>query len=224
MGGGIMKIKIIGVLIVFLGFYTQLLAASWVLNPLKADFFLIGEEFDFTQKGNVYEKTFRIPYDFWRNNPTISISLHFGLSDELVNVKHIEDDDFTTLPIQNTKDFYYRLEYAMLHPNSGHKCGIRCNLTQEQKDRVIKLLEFYHPNQYFKFKITFMPFNKPKEKTEKIIEFPLYYNAEKQSFVFGISEMVKTWRKYYVKIEVLEDTILPKDTIPTVIISSSSHK
>ncbi len=35
---------------------------------------------------------------------------------------------------------------------------------------------------------------------------------------------VKTWKKYYVKLEVLEDTTLPNDIKPLVIIKSSSDK
>lgn len=220
-----------GILFMFFSFYTQLLAGSLVLNPLTADFLLTREEFNLTKKDNVYEKTFRMPYDFWNNNPYVIISFSFDFADDLANIRNVKDDDLTTLPIQNAKDFRYRLQYVWLPYDSVQQCGTRCHLTLEQKNKIIRLLESYHPNQYFKLKLIFIPLANPEEKQEEIIEFPLYSVLDKQDYPngnqFNIGLMranVKTWRKYYVKIEVLEDTILPKDIIPIVIISSSTRK
>ena len=217
-----MKIKSMSVLFMFFNFYTQLLAGSLVLNPLKVDYLLIREEFDFTKKGNVYEKTFRMPLDLWRSWDYryfyVDVFVSFGFADGL---KYAAYKDAETLPIQSVRDFAYRIE-IIRSPYTNKYSGTPSFWIPERKQKIMQFLQDYHP--YFKFKITFIPLGNPKEKQEEIIEFPLYFIGSKQQYKTRMRVNVKTWRKYYVKLEVLEDTTLPKDIIPLVVIESTSSK
>ena len=227
-----MKKRLICALFIFLASCLQLSANSLILNPWSTEFFNLKDEFDFSKKGNIYEKTFIMPLDLWRY-PNITISVFFETRDDLAHIERVKkDEDFTTLAIQNAKDFLDRLIYIWLPYDSVHVCGFRCTLKPEQKKNIIKLLEAYHPNQHFKFKLSFIPLGNPKAKQEKIIEFPLYFVSNKHNLPTATSSRlnlmyakeVKTWRKYYVKIEVLEDANLSKEFVPIVFIRSSSAK
>ncbi|WP_233712903.1 MULTISPECIES: hypothetical protein [unclassified Helicobacter] len=160
-----MQIKLMGVLFMLFNFYTQSLVAStnsWFLNPLKTDFLSIKEEFDFTKKGNVYEKTFRMPLDLlraWGGN-YVDIFVSFDYADGLKSVK---SDYWETMPIQNARDFSYRVE-EIRYPYIDKVRGEPAYWIPERKERVKQLLEAYHPNQDIKLKITFMPLGNPKKK------------------------------------------------------------
>ncbi|BAM32675.1 MULTISPECIES: GNAT family protein [Helicobacter] len=215
-----MKTKLVYVLFMLFSSYAQLWANSLVLNPLSVDYLHLRDEFDFTQKGNVYEKKFRMPLDLWRDNLYVDIFISFGYAD---NLNYVKSNDLETLPIQNAKDFFNRLE--IIKSPYNNKLNLSPNFwIPERKEKIMQLLKAYHPNQYFKFKITFIPLANPKAKQEQIIEFPLYFIGSKQKYITNMRVNVKTWKKYYVKLEVLEDTTLPNDIKPLVIIKSSSDK
>lgn len=219
------------------------LYSGCTLNPLKAEFFYIEEPFDFTKQGNVYEKQFTMPLDFWRRNPHIAIQIFFK-PDTYWKDSYSSDNDanendirvaFENLPIQNGVDFIKRLDYIW-RPTTTNKfaygCRPICHWDDLQKQKVLKILQSYHPNQYFRFKIIFTPLDNPNLKQEQIIAFPLYFTTTKGIFpAWSDDEIItlalfdtKVWRKYSITLEVLENAPLPSGITPHIIISGPFRK
>ncbi|TQR53275.1 hypothetical protein [Campylobacter troglodytis] len=222
-----MKTKLICALFILFGSYVHLLAKpstnSFMLNPFSVDNLYLKDKFDFSKKGNIYEKTFIMPLDLWRawgGYLYVDIFVSFDYEDDL-NAVRIEE--LRTLPIQNAKDFVNRIE-IIRSPYTDKIHYMPNYWIPERKEQIMRILEAYQPNQHFKFKITFFPYRNPKAKQEKIIEFPLYFIGSKQKYATYMRAKVKTWRRYYVKIEVLEDANLSKELVPIVIIESTSFK
>lgn len=183
---------------------------------------LIVEDFDFRKKGNVYEKTFRMPYNFWGSGVKVGFCFHDS-QNQIVTYNGMT----FTKPIRTEwMDKLYVLWRTPSLEDIMDNCKMRLNSeecykkTEKWMEKQIKDLEFYHPNQFFKFKFTFVSFNKPEEKWEKIIEFPLYDKPKTYSESFRYSRNclnlfssfdTQPWRKYSIRIEVLEDTTFPNE-------------
>ena len=231
---------------ILLIFISQInLYSSSTLNPLKAEYFYIKEPFDFTKQGNVYEKQFTMPFDFWRHKPYIAIQIFFKpntywrdsycLNDD----KNLDDYDlrvaFENLPIKNGADFIKRLDYIW-RPVSANKfsygCRLICYWDDLQKQKVLKILQEYHPNQHFKFKLIFTPLGNTKLSQEQIITLPLYFTTIKGVFpMWSDDEIItlglfdtKVWHKYNIRLEVLENAPLPSGITPHIIISRPFRK
>ena len=213
---------------IFLCFSTPLLAGSdsLILNPIKVDFFAKSEECDITKKGNICEITFRMPLDLWRawvkNNQHIDIELLFYTEPPYYWYYSSYNDKklgFTTLPIQNASDFVRRLD-EVWKPQRGYY-----NWTPEHLKAIAHLLESYHPNQFFKLKVTFAPFSNPKEQREVTDIFSLYKTESSRRLPHLMRvESVKTWRKYKVRLEVLEDATLPQGVKTELLVVGSTFK
>lgn len=145
------------------------LHSSSTLNPLKAEYFYIKEPFDFTKQGNVYEKQFTMPFDFWRHKSYIAIQIFFKpntywrdsycLNDD----KNLDDYDlrvaFENLPIKNGVDFIKRLDYIW-RPVSANKFSYGCRLICYWDDLqkhfkihgtlIYKYLKETHKDEFFK--------------------------------------------------------------------------
>ena len=213
---------------IFLCFSTPLLAGSdsLILNPMKAEYFAKGQECDITKKGNICEITFRMPLDLWRvwvkNNQHIDIVLYFYTETPDYWHNFSFDDKklgFTTLPIQNASDFISRL-YEVWNPNK-----VYYHWTPEHLKAITHLLESYHPNQFFKLKVTFTPLSHLKEQQEVTDIFSLY-KTESSRILRGLMQIksVKTWKKYKIRLEVLEDATLPQGVKTELFVSGSSIK
>ena len=226
-------------------------ANEWLGNPLRCDCLKIVDSFDFTKKGNVYEKTFRVPYQLLGQSP-LKFSVCF--SDKIIDPSQalsLDEMADPNIPIQNEHDFitrFYNL-WHFRHETSicsnqcpdidDHKCFRQCLDTKIRN--IYKHLQNHHPNQHFKFKLTFHPMKQSKEKImlsypmrqdieklEGIVQFPLYYiskNANDQPragrhCVLLFEGWGEVWRKYYFRFEVLEDTILPKELTPFILITT----
>ena len=228
---------------IFIIFALQMsLHSGCALNPLKAEYFYIKESFDFTKQGNVYEKHFTMPLDLWRHNPHIAIQIFFK-PDTYWRDSYPTDDDndirvaFENHPIQNGADFIKRLDYIW-RPASENKfaygCRPICHWDDLQKQKVLKILQGYHPNQYFKFKLIFTPLGNPKLRQEQILTLPLYFTTAKGTLRGdlwsdeGIITLAlfdtKVWSKYSIRLEVLENAPLPSGITPHIIITGAFRK
>ena len=226
---------------IFIIFALQMsLHSGCALNPLKAEFFYMQEPFDFTKQGNVYEKHFTMPLDLWRHNPHIAIQIFFK-PDTYWRDNYPTDDDsdirvaFENLPIKNGADFIKRLDYIWRPANANkfaYGCRPICHWDDLQKQKVLKILQSHHPNQYFKFKLIFTPLSNPKFKQEQIIEFPLYFTFTKGVFPAWSDEGIitlalfdtKVWGKYSIRLEALENAPLPSCITPHIIITGAFRK
>lgn len=115
---------------------------------------------------------------------------------------------FENLPIQNGADFIKRLDYIWRPATTkkfAYGCRPICHWDDSQKQKVLKILRSYHPNQYFRFKLIFTPLGNPKLKQEQIIAFPLYFTFTKGVFPAWSDDKIitlalfdtKVWRKSY---------------------------
>ena len=213
---------------IFLCFSAPLLADSnsFILNPLKASSFKKSKECDITKKGNICEITFRIPLDLWRvwdkNNQHIDIGLYFYTETPDYWHNFSFDDKklgFTTLPIQNASDFISRL-YEVRNPNENYY-----HWTPEHLKAITHLLESYHSNQFFKLKVTFVPLSHLKEQQEVTDIFSLY-KTESSRILRSLMQIksIKTWKKYKIRLEVLEHATLPQGVKTELFVSGSSFK
>ena len=214
---------------IFLCFSAPLLADSnsFILNPMKAESFAKGQECDITKKGNICEITFRMPLDLWRvwvkNNQHIDIvlSLYAETRDYRDNFSLAADKKlrFTTLPIQSASDFISRL-YEVWDPHE-----VYYHWTPEHLKAITHLLESYHSNQFFKLKVTFAPLSNLKEQQEVTDIFSLY-KTESSRILWGLMQIksVKTWKKYKIRLEVLEDATLPQGVKSRLVVLGSSIK
>ena len=214
---------------IFLCLSAPLLAGSdsLILNPMKAESFAKGQECDITKKGNICEITFRMPLDLWRvwvkNNQHIDIvlSLYAETRDYRDNFSLAADKKlrFTTLPIQSASDFISRL-YEVWDPHE-----VYYHWTPEHLKAITHLLESYHSNQFFKLKVTFAPLSNLKEQQEVTDIFSLY-KTESSRILRGLMRIksVKTWKKYKIRLEVLEDATLPQGVKTRLVVLGSSIK
>lgn len=199
--------------------------SSWFLDPMSVDFLYISDKADLTRKGNIYEKTFRMPLDLWRVwfENYIDICISVFKNDEILDGCRAAYDELETLPIKNIRDFLDRL-YIIQSEYSTEFSGSPSQWMPERKEAIMRFLEAYHPNQYFRFKIVVIPSGKPKDKQEKILEFPLYFVGSRQKYQTCLRIKAKTWRRNFVMVEALENTTLPKGIVPYVTIISGSYK
>ncbi len=213
---------------IFLCFSAPLLADSnsLILNPMKAESFAKGQECDITKKGNICEITFRMPLDLWRvwvkNNQHIDIVLSLYAETRDYRDNFSFDDKklrFTTLPIQSASDFISRL-YEVWDPHE-----VYYHWTPEHLKAITHLLESYHSNQFFKLKVTFAPLSHLKEQQEVTDIFSLY-KTESSRILWGLMRIksVKTWKKYKIRLEVLEDATLPQGVKSRLVVLGSSIK
>lgn len=187
-------------------------------------------DFDFTKKGNVFEETLRMPFNIWGSAIKISISFKTNKIRQqslfVKDKKHPEGEivEYIVNKSEWSDNLYHLWKpYSCKHEKTQEKQD-NCFFQEERDSKhYTKLLESYHPNQLFKFKLTFMPISNPQEKIEKIIEFPLYHKPKNY---FDIPQLeydccsIKLFyksteflKRYYIRLEVLNNVILPPEVI-----------
>lgn len=171
-------------------------------------------KFDWTKKGNVYENTFLVPYDIYMTGLERAVTFGICFRTSQTMISRIYGSTRHTTPW--LEDLYSMWFPCLCEEKYNDECYAKCK--KARADTYLKKLESHHPNQHFRFKLTFTPLSNPQEKKEEIIEFPLYYTAKTSMDILSYNRCIrlfaadtKFWRKYHIRFEVLEDTSLPID-------------
>lgn len=201
--------------------------------------FLEYKTFDFTKKGNVFEKTFRMPFNIWGSAIQLGICFdtEFYIETNIEGSKEYVKQKQTQWRNNLFELWEVSYHYRCKDEKTQEKQDTCYHKERQKADDYIRLLESYHPNQFFKFKLTFMPISNPQEKIEKIIELPLYHkpknyfgipyfgrNGRNYHCIILLNQYTSFLRKYYIRLEVLNSTILPDEITPRISLYNPSTK